>query len=154
MATSSVDKVGQLENNRPLHPGLEEKKLHGRTHLSKRHVLDYETKLEPLLSRRAFARRLARNFAVASLLIGVSLLAGMIGYHFLEGMEWIDAFVNASMILSGMGPADPLKTWGGKLFAGIYALYCGLTLVFATGIILAPIVHRLLHKFHMPDDSK
>lgn len=77
----------------------------------------------------------------------------MAGYHHFEGMEWIDAFVNAAMILSGMGPLTPLQTWGGKLFAGIYALYSGLALIFATGIIFAPIVHRLFHRFHLASEK-
>ena len=89
--------------------------------MAKRYILGYESKHQPLLSRRAFAGRLAGNFTAASVLIGVSLLGGMVGYHYLEGMDWIDAFVNAAMILSGMGPVGQLQTWGGKLFAGFYA---------------------------------
>jgi hypothetical protein len=122
--------------------------------LAKHHFLEYESKHQPLLSRQAFARRLARNFAAAMVLIGVSLLGGMIGYHYLEGMAWIDAFANASMILSGMGPLGTLQTWDGKLFAGLYALYSGLALVLATGIVFAPVVHRMLHQFHLEDDKK
>jgi hypothetical protein len=122
--------------------------------LAKHHFLGYESKHQPLLSRQAFARRLARNFAAAMVLIGVSLIGGMIGYHYLEGMTWIDAFANASMILSGMGPLGTLQTWDGKLFAGLYALYSGLTLVLATGVIFAPVVHRMLHRFHLEDDKK
>jgi Co/Zn/Cd efflux system component len=106
------------------------------------------------VSRQAFLRRLARNFAAASSLIGVSLLAGMAGYHWLEGMAWIDAFANAAMILSGMGPLAPLQTWGGKLFAGLYALYSGLVLIVAAGIVLAPAVHRLLHQFHVETEGR
>jgi hypothetical protein len=83
------------------------------------------------------------------MLIGVSLLGGMAGYRYFEGMAWIDAFANASMILSGMGPLGPLQTWGGKLFAGCYALYSGLALIVVTGLILAPIVHHVLHRFHI-----
>jgi hypothetical protein len=100
------------------------------------------------LPRRAFLKRVGRNFALATVLIGVSLVIGMAGYRYFEGMAWIDAFANAAMILSGMGPLSPLQTWGGKLFAGLYALYSGLVLIVATGIIFAPIVHRLLHEFH------
>ena len=122
--------------------------------LARRHVLAFEPKHKPLLSRRAFAKRVARNFAAASLLIGLSLVGGMVGYRYLEGMDWIDAFANASMILSGMGPLGPLQTWGGKLFAGFYALYSGLALILATGIIFAPVVHRLLHRFHLPSQEK
>ncbi|HJT79368.1 MAG TPA: hypothetical protein VJ739_19385 [Gemmataceae bacterium] len=116
--------------------------------MAKRHLFRYESRHQPVLPRRAFARRLARNFTAALLLIGVSLLGGMAGYRYLEGMAWIDAFANAAMILSGMGPLSPLQTWAGKLFAGCYALYSGLVLVAATGIIFAPLVHRLLHRFH------
>ena len=117
-------------------------------------ILGYEAKHQPLLSRRAFIRRLVRNFGVASVLIGLSLFGGMAGYRYFEGMDWIDAFANASMILSGMGPLGPLQTTGGKLFAGIYALYSGLALIAVTGIIFAPIVHRLLHRFHMEVDKE
>ncbi len=121
--------------------------------MTKRRLLGFETRHQPLLSRAAFVRRLGRNFAAASLLIGLSLAGGMAGYHYLEGMEWIDAFANAAMILSGMGPLEPLHTWGGKLFAGLYALYSGLALIVATGIMLAPVLHRLFHRFHL-DEGK
>ena len=119
-----------------------------------RPILGYESKHQPLLSRRAFARRMARNCGMAGLLIGLSLFGGMAGYRYFEGMDWIDAFANASMILSGMGPLTPLETRGGKLFAGLYALYSGLALIAVTGIIFAPIVHRLLHRFHMEADRE
>jgi hypothetical protein len=115
-------------------------------------ILGYETRREPLLSPQAFARRLALSIGVAALPIGMSLLGGMAGYHYIEGMTWIDAFANAVMILSGMGPLNPLRTWGGKLFAGIYALYSGLALIVATGIIFTPVVHRFLHSFHLESD--
>jgi hypothetical protein len=121
--------------------------------LPKRRFFRFESKHQPLLSRRAFAKRLARNFLAAGLLIGLSLLGGMAGYRACEGMEWIDAFANAAMILSGMGPLTPLETWGGKLFAGLYALYSGLALIVATGIIFAPLVHRVLHRFHLEEDK-
>ena len=122
--------------------------------MAKRSFFRYETKHQPLLSRRAFAKRVARSFGTASLLIGISLLGGMLGYRYFEGMEWIDAFANASMILSGMGPLTPLETSGGKLFAGFFALYSGLALILATGILFAPVVHRLLHQFHLEDKGK
>jgi hypothetical protein len=73
----------------------------------------------------------------------------MAGYHYLEGLPWIDAFVNAAMILSGMGPVSPLQTFGGKLFAGLYALYSGLIVIVAAGVLFAPVVHRMLHRFHL-----
>ena len=85
--------------------------------------------------------------------MGASLFAGMFGYRYFEGMEWVDAFVNASMILSGMGPVTPLTTNTGKLFAGCFAIYSGLALVATMGIILAPVVHRFLHRFHIDDSD-
>ncbi len=121
--------------------------------MGKRHVLRFESKHQPLLARPAFARRLARNFAAASALVGVSLLAGMLGYHLTEGMGAVDAFANAAMILSGMGPLEPLRTPGGKLFAGAYALYSGLVLVMAAGVVLAPVAHRMFHRFHLEDGA-
>ena len=124
------------------------------SHNHYRHFLSFESKRQPLLPSREFAKRLATNFAFASLLIGISLLVGMAGYAGFEGMAWIDAFANASMILSGMGPLEPVKSVGGKLFAGCYALYSGLVLIFATGILLAPVVHRLLHQFHIESKER
>src|SRR5205814_528576 len=97
---------------------------------------------EPLLPRAIFLRRLARNFAAASLLVGLSLAGGVAGYHHFEGMDWIDAFADAAMILSGMGPLSPIETKSGKLFAGVYALYSGLVVIVATGLLLAPVLHR------------
>src|SRR3954469_8429807 len=108
---------------------------------------------QPLLSRREFAGRLLRSFAAASALVGASLAAGMAGYHYLEGMAGIDAFANAAMILSGMGPLDPPKTFGGKLFAGCYALYSGLAVLVAAGVLLTPVVHRLIHRFHVEEEK-
>src|SRR5438445_10557025 len=96
--------------------------------------------------------RMANYFLAAALLVIASLIAAMSGYHFIEGLSWLDAFLNASMILSGMGPVNPLQTAGGKLFAGCYALYSGLLLILTSGLLLAPLVHRLLHSFHV--DSK
>ena|SRR5579872_1284881 len=121
--------------------------------MAKHRVLNYENKHQPLLPRAAFVRRLTRHFAVASLLVGFSLFGGMVGYKATEGMSWMDSFVNASMILSGMGPLDAPKTWGGKLFAGLYALYSGLLLLLASSIVLAPIVHRLFHRFHLEEEK-
>jgi hypothetical protein len=106
------------------------------------------------LPRRKFIVRLGRSFLAACLLIGLSLLGGMVGYHHFEGMSWIDAFANASMILSGMGPLTELKTWGGKLFAGLYALYSGLVLIAAAGVLFAPVIHRFYHRFHVASDDE
>jgi hypothetical protein len=109
----------------------------------------YERRKDPLLPRRAFYARMARSCAVASLIIILSLALGMAGYHYLEHLSWLDAFVNASMILSGMGPVSQIQTGPGKLFAGCYALFSGLTFLSAVGVVLAPMFHRFLHKFHL-----
>lgn len=119
----------------------------------RRRLLQFERKRQPLLSRAAFARRLLGSIGLSALIIGLSLFGGMAGYHHFEKMDWIDAFANASMILSGMGPLGPLQTWNGKAFAGIYALYSGLVLILAMGIVIAPIVHRVLHEFHLESES-
>ena len=114
-------------------------------------LLDYESRKQPLAPVQRYVWRVLASFLIAALLIGGSLFAGMWGYAHFEGMSWLAAFLNASMILSGMGPADQLKTNAGKLFAGCYALYSGLVIVLASGIVLAPIVHRILHRFHVDE---
>ena len=121
--------------------------------MSRRHILRYESRHQPVLSRRDFAKRLVRNVLFVGLLIAVSLAGGMAGYHFLEGLSWIDAFLNASMILSGMGPVAQVQTSGGKIFAGFYALYSGLMVIVTAGVLLAPVVHRMLHRFHKESDD-
>jgi len=113
----------------------------------------FEKKHQKLLPRREFYHRLTRSFALGFVLILFSLSIGLAGYHFIGGLSWIDAFLDASMILSGMGPLSPLHTDGAKLFAGIYAIYCGIALIGTTAIIFAPAVHRALHKFHIEDAS-
>jgi len=114
---------------------------------------NFEPYHEPLVSQAHFLRRLIGNLAAAACFIGFSLFLGMVGYRYFEGMTWIDAFANASMILSGMGPLTPLDTPGGKIFAGCYALYSGLAVVISTGVTLAPVIHRVMHRFHLPDDD-
>lgn len=114
----------------------------------------FESKGEDLLSRRDFYARLLRSFSFALAALLVSLAVGMSGYHYIESMPWIDAFANASMILSGMGPLAQMNTFGGKLFAGCYALYSGIALIGAMGVILAPMFHRFLHRFHAECDDE
>jgi len=92
--------------------------------------------------------------AVAGAVIAGSLALGVCGYHFLERLPWIDALLNASMILGGMGPVDPVRTTGGKLFASFYALFSGLVIIGVAGLMLAPVVHRYLHKFHIEEKRK
>jgi hypothetical protein len=111
----------------------------------------YERRQSRPLSRAAFAGRLARHLAVAMGLLGVSLGIGMVGYHCLDDDAWIDAFLAAAMILTGMGPTGEPHSLGGKLFAGFYALYSGIVFLVVIGIIVAPIAHRMLHRFHFSE---
>ena len=112
-----------------------------------------KTRKGGLAPRAVFYRRLRRNMLAAAALIAVSLAVGIAGYHWLGGLAWIDAFQNAAMILSGMGPVDPLSSSGAKLFAGLYALYSGLALIATAGVALAPILHRVFHRFHLEDSG-
>ena len=114
----------------------------------------FEHRRQALLPRRVFFTRLARCAAIGLLIIFGSLGLGMLGYHWFAQMSWVDSFVNAAMILSGMGPLDPLQSARGRLFAGFYALYSGLALIMSTGIIFAPLIHRFLHKFHLEAGKK
>ena len=109
----------------------------------------YEHRSDPLLSRSSFLRRLLSHFATAMAILGVSLAVGTEGYHVLGGQPWIDSFLNASMILGGMGQVGEVPSDGGKLFAAFFALYGGLVLITVASLILAPIVHRVLHRLHL-----
>ncbi len=111
----------------------------------------YEHRHSPLLSRRKFTQRMASHGLFALGVIALSLMIGVLGYHFLDNQSWVDALLNASMILGGMGPIDTQFTGGipAKLFASFYALFSGLVLVGSFGILTFPIVHRLLHHFHL-----
>jgi hypothetical protein len=109
----------------------------------------YEPKTKPLLPPEAFFRRLIRHGGVAAALILVSLLIGVVGYHVLADLNWIDALLNAAMILGGEGPVDRLTTDAAKIFASLYSLYSGLILLVSVGILAAPVLHRLLHRFHL-----
>jgi hypothetical protein len=114
----------------------------------------FERRKERLLPRRAFYARVARSVALAFAIVMASLGVGMAGYHGFEGLSWLDAFLNAAMILSGMGPVASIQTAGGKLFAGCYALFSGLALITTLAVIIAPLFHRFLHKFHMEADAR
>ena len=113
----------------------------------------YEHSSEPLLPRRDFLVRVLRHAGLAALLLGGSLGIGVIGYAFLDHLAWIDAFVNASMILGGMGPVDPMTNDAAKFFAGVYALYAGVVFLISVGVIFAPVLHRILHKLHLQPAS-
>lgn len=118
----------------------------------KRLNLEFEHRAQRVIPPHQFMARMARSGIIAVVIIALSLFLGMIGYCVTEGFSWIDSFLNAAMLLGGMGPVNPPLTLAGKLFAGFYALYCGLAVIFVAGLILAPIAHRILHKFHMEED--
>ncbi len=114
----------------------------------------YESRKQSPLPRALFVRRVFLHFAIATGLLVGSLAIGMAGYMYFESLAWRDAFLNAAMLLGGMGPVDAPKTDGGKLFAGLYALYAGLLILFTVGLMLAPVLHRLLHRFHWDEDNR
>lgn len=116
-------------------------------------IVAFERLSEPLASREVFAGRIFRSMAFGTLIVSVTLFSGMLGYHVLENMGWLDAFVNATMIMSGMGVLAAPVSDGGKLFAGFYALFCGLVLIVATAIAFTPVIHRFLHQMHVEDDD-
>lgn len=109
----------------------------------------YERHVEPLLSWRQFWSRVLRHGLLVVVIVAGSLGFGTLGYRLTEGMPWIDALLNASMILTGMGPIAPLTTTAAKLFASLFALYSGLVFVAVTGILVAPFAHRVLHQLHL-----
>jgi hypothetical protein len=108
----------------------------------------YEHRGQHPITRKYFAHRLLLHFAVAIALVGVSLGLGMLGYVYFEHLTWLDAFLNAAMLLGGMGPVNMPMSPGGKLFSGVYALFSGLVFLVVAGIMLGPVAHRLLHHFH------
>lgn len=109
----------------------------------------YERRNYPLLSRAKFARRVARHLLLALSFVAVALGIGVFGYHFVARLSWIDSLLNASMILGGMGPVDPLHSSAAKLFASFYALFSGLAFIGIASVLVAPFAHRLLHRFHI-----
>lgn len=109
----------------------------------------YEHRTSRLLPRRRFIRRMVGHILAACGLIAGALFAGMAGYHWLADQPWIDAFLNAAMILGGMGPVDPLNSQPAKLFAGCYALFSGVFFLVCVGVVIAPLLHRLLHYLHL-----
>ena len=114
----------------------------------------YEHRTQPMLPIRKFLVRLWRHFLAAQVLVVVSLLIGMIGYHLLAHFSWLDSFLNAAMLLGGMGPVGDIPTASGKIFAGVYALYSGLVLIAVSAVMLSPVIHRVLHRLHLEDGQK
>ena len=111
----------------------------------------YERRIQRLASPEVFRRRLITSGSVGLVLIGVSLAIGIAGYMGFEGLAFVDAFLNASMILAGMGPLHNPASTGGKIFAGMYALYSGLAVLAIAAIVFAPVIHRVLHRFHLEE---
>ncbi|MGQ0635043.1 MAG: hypothetical protein ACT4QC_10560 [Planctomycetaceae bacterium] len=114
----------------------------------------FESKYDRLLPRPEFLKRMARSAAVAAAVVALSLAIGSAGYHLYGELPWLDALLNASMILTGMGPVDPMRTAAGKLFATGYALYSGVAFLTIMAVLLAPLVHRFMHKFHLDDEDE
>jgi hypothetical protein len=113
----------------------------------------YENKFQPLAPKRVYYRRLRRNIFLASFILAICLAIGVFGYHYIAGINWIDSVHNASMILSGMGPVADVKPFWGKIFSSAYALFSGVAFITNIGFLLAPSVHRFLHKLHVQDDD-
>jgi len=113
----------------------------------------FEHREQKPISTQHFALRMLRSAAIAGLVIGSALAVGMVGYHWLGGLGWTDSFLNASMILGGMGPVDPMQNDSAKIFAGCYALFSGLVFIGIAGFLVAPVAHRVLHRFHYADDQ-
>lgn len=111
----------------------------------------FERKHEKLATVSVFVKRLTASIAIACLLIAVALFIGVAGYHWIAGFGWIDSLLEGSMILGGMGPVNPLSNPGAKIFASLYALFSGLMFIGIIGVALSPIVHRMLHKFHVDE---
>lgn len=115
----------------------------------------FEHRNEPLLPRALFYRRVLLYTLFSFAIVGISLLIGVLGYRYFEGLSWIDSLLNASMLLGGMGPVTALHTTAGKIFASIYALFAGMILLVAVGVLIAPVFHRFMHHLHLgiDDDS-
>jgi hypothetical protein len=114
----------------------------------------YEGKRHPLITRRRFLRRMAKHSAAALGFVAFSLAVGMWGYMGYESLDWREAFLNSAMLLGGMGPVDMPHTNAGRLFAGFYALYAGFVVLVVVGLLMAPVIHRFLHRFHWADEEK
>jgi hypothetical protein len=114
----------------------------------------FEHREQKPLSNRHFALRMLRSGGIAAGITCGALAIGMAGYHWIGGLTWLDAFLNASMILGGMGPVDPMPDDAGKIFSGCYALFSGLVFIALAGFLVAPVAHRVLHHFHYEEDDK
>lgn len=115
--------------------------------------MSYERRNQPLLSRAEFLRRVGRNMLTGGMLLLFSLFLGVAGYHWICSLSWVDSLLNASMILTGMGPVNPMMTNGAKIFASLYAIFSGVAFLTSVGVIFSPVLHRIMHKFHLEEDK-
>ena len=115
--------------------------------------MELEKSGDSLLPKHIFYARLVVSFGKSLIIVGFSLFMGSAGYAYFGGLDWVDALLNAAMILTGMGPVDRMVTTSGKLFATFYALYSGIAFLSMMAILIAPILHRFLHRFHLEDDA-
>ena len=113
----------------------------------------YERRHEKLAPLPVFIRRMVSSAGIGLALLLVALLIGVCGYHWLDGLDWVDSLLEASMILGGMGPINPLTNTSAKVFASVYALFSGVVFIALMGLLLTPLVHRLMHKFHLKDSK-
>lgn len=116
--------------------------------------VEFEPRSAPLAPKAVFYSRVLRAAAIALAVVVIALLIGVVGYHLIEDLSWLDAFHQASLLLSGMGPVETMQTSGGKAFDSCYALFCGVVLLGTTGILFAPVIHRVLHRFHAEDSDE
>lgn len=114
----------------------------------------YEHHSQPLLPRKRFFKRFLVHTLVSLAIMAAALMLGILGYHFLEGLSWVDALLNAAMLLGGMGPVDAIKTESGKIFASIYALFSGVIFLVVAGVIVAPVAHRILHFMNLEEGDQ
>ena len=114
----------------------------------------FEHRRQPLISGSAFARRMLNNGVIGVAVLTVALLIGILGYRWTAALSWVDALLNASMILGGMGPVDTLATDSAKLFASFYAIFSGVVFLAVFGILAAPVYHRIIHRFHLEEDAR
>jgi hypothetical protein len=119
-----------------------------------RRLVRYEHRKQPLLPRQSFVRRLIYAAFLSAILLALWTAVGMVGYHLLAGLSWIDAFLNSAMIVGGMGPVDVLKNEPAKVFAGFFAILSGVIFLSVFGLLIGPVFHRFLHRFHLETDEQ
>jgi hypothetical protein len=117
-------------------------------------MMQFEHKRQPLLHRQAYVRRIIYAIGLSALLLALWTVIGMVGYHILANLSWLDSFLNAAMIVGGMGPVNVLSTPSAKLFAGFYAIFSGVIFLSIFGLLVAPVFHRFLHKFHLESNGE